>query len=1203
MTKRILAILLTVAMVISVVPTAVAAEPKPTYVSLGGSNVNGYGLRGYINAVDGMTINETYEAAALDSSIKDNANVLGYTAEAPGGYPVLVADELGYDLEQLAISSMRVEELRILLDNDYYGDSYSEWRFVGPGKWFEIATEGGIDTLREEYQAKIADADLITVDIGANNFGVYISHQLTSNYRYDEDITLIDPDLAKVYGEAKAYVQELVVEYLPEFSDMILGMEQLVDTMIYALVGFCVNFDIVMDKIYELNPDATIVTVSIQNLMEGYQITVPGVDEPLPLGEIFGALVNAANVYIAVGSPYCNSYYCADVRQNGRVECFLEEIIAYNGDPKSLGAETIDCFNVLDGSPGNGYDRNLHVKYMLYKYILTTVLGEVDESHIDLMMNSYGVNSVDKLASKLLSGAKNNFAGAGEAQTLCQQVYAAYMEYMNENAAAVDAMLYAAYDAVASMLQAAATVEVIDLVVLSGAGDAEDAFEEAFAAQIMAAAMGVLEGRYDYVLPENFFATVAEEAGVSVSAVESVAALYVRTDIGNTFFGHPNKAGHATVANAVLMALENGTTGGEILEQEMIVTLREACDFVYQYALRNGYIDIVNQLKDIIVILDDTIGDAFHGEVIVDCGGELKYAYVGADYEADLDTAITGVVVENVVAAAMAEADLITVDFNGDEFINYMVAQITSLAAGTTYDVVTGVLTAIDEDPDLSVLVDNYLSAEFDEMLARIEALGNSYAAPDWNGFDDDAIAVKEEILNSIKNLLVEQLETLGLNGGKFSKDLYEVIGMIETAGIMDEKTEEQVVSITNILSRMGFEATIEVDILDLLVKATDSALYGYFTFVAEFPAELDAVHAVNPDAQIVILGLQNNVAAAMPEFITQIVDLSAYNEYIEYIVYALNLHLFAYAAVNYDTTYVEDIDGIVDALTFVSDDHDYIIYEDLNTEQHKVVCSNSADHFYTEDHVYADEQDNECELCGHVKFIVIPMPDSPSAGPSTPSEPSEPSTPSEPEDTVEWNCSGDKNCPANQLTDIAAAIEGNKDIWWHEAVDYVIDNGLMNGISDTKFAPNATSTRAMLVTILWREEGCPIVKNDMGFEDVAEGQWYTEAIRWAASEGIVDGVSDTKFAPNANITREQLVAIFYRYANTKGIDVDAANPAAIEKFNDVDEISTWAYDALKWACGVKFVDGKENNNIDPAGNATRAEMATLIMRFNEDVA
>ena len=209
MKKRLMALLLAIAMLLSVTPVAVfatggAEKNTISYVSLGASQTNGYALRGYVQG--------DMDKAALDQSIKDSANVLGYLSETPGSYPVLIADHFRYDLNQLAISSMRVEELRVLLDNNYYGDAYTGWRFIKPNGtgWFNIAHPAGVDGLRQQYQAYIADADLITVDIGANNFGVYISYQLGSNFSLDKDIAALDPALAGDWAKAKAFVADVM---------------------------------------------------------------------------------------------------------------------------------------------------------------------------------------------------------------------------------------------------------------------------------------------------------------------------------------------------------------------------------------------------------------------------------------------------------------------------------------------------------------------------------------------------------------------------------------------------------------------------------------------------------------------------------------------------------------------------------------------------------------------------------------------------------------------------------------------------------------------------------------------------------------------------------------------------------------------------------------------------------------------------------
>ena len=145
--------------------------------------------------------------------------------------------------------------------------------------------------------------------------------------------------------------------------------------------------------------------------------------------------------------------------------------------------------------------------------------------------------------------------------------------------------------------------------------------------------------------------------------------------------------------------------------------------------------------------------------------------------------------------------------------------------------------------------------------------------------------------------------------------------------------------------------------------------------------------------------------------------------------------------------------------------------------------------------------------------------------------------------------------------------------------------------------------TRAMLVTILWRMEKSPVVNYAMAFTDVEGGQWYTEAIRWAASEGIVNGLSDTAFGPDKAMTREQMVSILYRYAQYKGYDVSVGEDTNILSYLDMAEVSEYAIPAFQWACGSGVVNGMTESTLAPQGTATRAHVATILMRFQEDVA
>ena len=169
-------------------------------------------------------------------------------------------------------------------------------------------------------------------------------------------------------------------------------------------------------------------------------------------------------------------------------------------------------------------------------------------------------------------------------------------------------------------------------------------------------------------------------------------------------------------------------------------------------------------------------------------------------------------------------------------------------------------------------------------------------------------------------------------------------------------------------------------------------------------------------------------------------------------------------------------------------------------------------------------------------------------------------------------------------------------DDWFYEAVKYVYDNKLMDGTSSTTFAPLMTTNRAMVVTILWRLEGQPETDATLSFTDVESGVWYTDAVRWAASEGIVKGYSNTVFAPNDTVTREQLATILYRYAESKGYDVSARGD--LTTFTDGAKTSSWAAEAMEWAVGSKLLSGKGGNVLDPTGTATRAEVAQIFMNF-----
>ena len=175
------------------------------------------------------------------------------------------------------------------------------------------------------------------------------------------------------------------------------------------------------------------------------------------------------------------------------------------------------------------------------------------------------------------------------------------------------------------------------------------------------------------------------------------------------------------------------------------------------------------------------------------------------------------------------------------------------------------------------------------------------------------------------------------------------------------------------------------------------------------------------------------------------------------------------------------------------------------------------------------------------------------------------------------------------------------QDAWYYDAVQYVYENGLMDGTGGGAFSPAATTTRGMVVTILYRLAGQPAVTGASGFTDVVAGQWYSDAVLWASANGIVSGYGNGSFGPGDTVTREQLAVILYRFAQTQGEDV--TQTGALSTFTDGGDTAQWAQSAMSWAVGSGLISGKGNGVLDPQGTATRAEVAAILARFCQNTA
>ena len=185
--------------------------------------------------------------------------------------------------------------------------------------------------------------------------------------------------------------------------------------------------------------------------------------------------------------------------------------------------------------------------------------------------------------------------------------------------------------------------------------------------------------------------------------------------------------------------------------------------------------------------------------------------------------------------------------------------------------------------------------------------------------------------------------------------------------------------------------------------------------------------------------------------------------------------------------------------------------------------------------------------------------------------------------------------CPAGDFADVSQSA------WYHAAVDYVLEQGIMSGVSADRFGPEDTLTRAMAAQMLWALEGKPVVNYLMQYGDVAQGAWYAEAVRWASAQGVMSGYSGETFGPEDNITREQLALILFNYADQAGYDVDGR--ADLSGCADEAAVSGWAVTALEWAVDAGLISGREGSALAPAATATRAEVAQIFMNFLENVA
>ena len=198
---------------------------------------------------------------------------------------------------------------------------------------------------------------------------------------------------------------------------------------------------------------------------------------------------------------------------------------------------------------------------------------------------------------------------------------------------------------------------------------------------------------------------------------------------------------------------------------------------------------------------------------------------------------------------------------------------------------------------------------------------------------------------------------------------------------------------------------------------------------------------------------------------------------------------------------------------------------------------------------------------------------------------------------TVTFRCDGGELCPGHHLTDVS------KDAWYHAAVDYAVEHGIMEGVSETEFSPNTEVTRAQAVQILYNLEGQPDISDEnLGYpyEDVNAEEWYGNAVYWARITGVATGYGDGTFQPGDNITRQEFAQMLYNYAKYKGYDLSAEGD--LSQFPDSGSVADWAEAAMRWANGNELINGHDDGTIDAGGTAIRAQAASILMKFDQNL-
>ena len=549
-----------------------------------------------------------------------------------------------------------------------------------------------------------------------------------------------------------------------------------------------------------------------------------------------------------------------------------------------------------------------------------------------------------------------------------------------------------------------------------------------------------------------------------------------------------------------------------------------------------------------------------------------------------LSNEVLALVTEN--AAEIKKADLITYQLDATNFF----------------------WSTLNVDADWDKYINEFLTPEERELVEKIVDETIKVLTMDWKDHTDTKIT---ELVEKIKVAVLSELP----GDVPFVEDIFDALVDFLLPYIRDEIIKaEGMVSDELKLDKIE-EINNTIASLDETTKGyIEKFAFAFVSYAAETSKAIEAIRTINPDATLVVVGMYNPFRGLGIKVGEDVINTE---EYFEYVIDATNNYYsllsmtnkgFAFVDVSdadtngfnttIDMTDKEEAAGIIGSMIFSipkmmnanADGHEYIAKEvikaltcdfgddwkELDEDNHAKVCS-ICGYPKTEAHSFAG---GKCVACGKKKSSGGSSGGGGGGGGFATGGKKE-------EDKTE----GTTVVPSAP----AFFFDVPADAWYYEVIKTAYEKGLMNGISETEFAPNQSLTRGMFVTILYRLAGSPEVTVPSSFADIPASQYYANAVAWASANGIVNGVSADKFAPNNNITREQMATMIYRYATANNIE--AANKGEIT-FSDSAKISEFAKGAVEWASSVGVLFGNSDGTFAPLRTATRAEAAAIFVRL-----